>query len=101
MTLLQRAGVIDRELYLRNPLTDKLFGNYFPERRFGVSLNPPETQLMQIKCTHLERMYNRSGLTPAMRFYGKPKDALYKWLNDNGRMSVYLRMGKYGNNFEI
>lgn len=70
------------------------------------SLNPSPDQLQRIKSIHLGRRFYRTkkhfgGETPAYIFRGQPADALHKWLNDNGPLSVYRRMSKYGNNFNL
>ena len=112
MTLLQRAfrGLPVYELKLPDDTSDfriNLTDSPLPGHEWHVfkqrwrSLNPSPTQLMQIKCTYLERRFKRTKVTPAQLFYGKPADALYKWLNDNSRLSVYLRAARYRNNYEI
>lgn len=65
------------------------------------SLNPSIEQLASIKITYLERRFNRNGESPNDVFRHHERDAMHKWLNDNGPMAVYRRAGRYGNNFNL
>jgi hypothetical protein len=37
---------------------------------FRKSLNPTAEQMQKIKCEVLKRLFERTGITPAMKFYG-------------------------------
>lgn len=59
------------------------------------SLNPTAKQMQQIKCIYLERLFNRTGITPAMKFY-KKEIGVNDWIE---HYPTYLDKAKYNNNF--
>jgi len=58
------------------------------------SLNPTAYQMVLIKCEHLKRRFERTGVTPAQLFYGK-KMGVNDWIE---KYPTYADKGVYLNN---
>jgi len=59
------------------------------------SLNPTKEQMQLIKCIHLERLFDRTSITPAMKFYGTGI-GVNDWVE---KPYSYLDKATYNNNF--
>ena len=60
------------------------------------SLNPTTKQMQQIKVEHLKRLFERTGITPAQKFYGTGI-GVNDWIE---KPVTYLDKAKYRNNVE-